>query len=594
VRIQRKFYLVVSVLIAAAIAVGGVAVRGAHSLENRAGLLYTDNLQTSALTSTVLGQVDAADQVALRMLLAPTPKQRQQLAARLQLQAIPAIDRSMAALQRIHRGDPPSERALSLHAQALWLTARQQLFALVAGHTTPASADMLSAAFTPLSRQISGLSTFEDRDGAESYRDVSTTYDSTVWLIVVAGVLAALACLAATTWLGRTVVRRTLSYSRLAGLVADGELTTRVQVSGSDELADLGHTLNVMVDRQQAGREHERAQNEFAESLQQTESEDEAHDLLRRHLERSIPHSRVVVLNRNNSDDRLEPRTPLADDSTLAQSLRAATPRSCLAVRFARAHQSGPGTQPLIDCPVCGGQPGQQSCRPLLVGGQVIGSVLIGHETDLDATQAGCLRESVSQAAPVIGNMRTLALAEQRAATDALTGLPNSRAAQDTLRRMVAQAARTGQELTVALIDLDHFKRVNDTYGHPIGDDVLAAVGATLKETVRESDFTARLGGEEFLALFPATDIANGKIAAEALRVALSNIKLRSVEWPITASIGLAASPAHAVDATGVLRLADRALYTAKSNGRNRIETIKTERRASPPRPRAARTRKAA
>lgn len=93
---------------------------------------------------------------------------------------------------------------------------------------------------------------------------------------------------------------------------------------------------------------------------------------------------------------------------------------------------------------------------------------------------------------PILANLRNLALAEARAATDVLTGLPNRRAIMDTLKRMLAQSARTASPMAPVLIDLDHFKQIKDTFGHGEGDAVLAAVGDTLSDTVRTSDFVAQ------------------------------------------------------------------------------------------------------
>lgn len=102
--------------------------------------------------------------------------------------------------------------------------------------------------------------------------------------------------------------------------------------------------------------------------------------------------------------------------------------------------------------------------------------------------------------------MRNLALAEFRAATDGLTGLPNSRSVRENLKRMVAQSGRTLTPMAVVMFDLDHFKLVNDSHGHGKGDEVLAAVGDVVATTFRASDFVGRYGGEEFLALLPHTD----------------------------------------------------------------------------------------
>jgi diguanylate cyclase (GGDEF)-like protein len=198
--------------------------------------------------------------------------------------------------------------------------------------------------------------------------------------------------------------------------------------------------------------------------------------------------------------------------------------------------------------------------------------VLISSEEPLEGGERGRVTESVAQASPVIGNLRTLAIAETRAATDALTGLPNRRALQDTVRRMVAQAGRSLEPLAAVALDLDHFKQINDRFGHDKGDDVLAAVGPLLADSLREGDFAARAGGEEFCILLPGTDEAGAALVAEKLRVAISRIDVPGVERAITGSFGVAAYPSHAIDAPTLLRKADRALYLAKERGRDRVE----------------------
>jgi len=126
------------------------------------------------------------------------------------------------------------------------------------------------------------------------------------------------------------------------------------------------------------------------------------------------------------------------------------------------------------------------------------------------------------------------------------------------------------------MFDLDHFKQINDSYGHGRGDDVLAAVGAVLSETIRASDFVGRNGGEEFIVLLPDTDAAAALIVAEKIRAAIAEISVSGVDRVITASLGIATIPQHAADGDQLVRAADRALYLAKTNGRDRVETATT------------------
>jgi diguanylate cyclase (GGDEF)-like protein len=178
----------------------------------------------------------------------------------------------------------------------------------------------------------------------------------------------------------------------------------------------------------------------------------------------------------------------------------------------------------------------------------------------------------VAEAAPVIANLRNLAIAELRAATDGLTGLPNQRAVHETLKRMVAQAGRTVEPLALVLFDLDRFKQINDTFGHSRGDDVLAAVGDAAAHAVRTSDFVGRLGGEEFAVMLPGTDREGARKVAENLREAIAALAVTGIERQITASFGVAVLPEDAPEAQAILRAADRALYQAKANGRDRVE----------------------
>jgi diguanylate cyclase (GGDEF)-like protein len=284
----------------------------------------------------------------------------------------------------------------------------------------------------------------------------------------------------------------------------------------------------------------------------------------------------VTVLNRNNSADRLEAVTTLAPGSPLATSLQHAEPRSCLAVRSGRIHDEDDRRRALLGCAVCGVCPGSSTCTPLTVGGEVIGSVLITRGAQFDQLEQQHIRDSVAHAAPVLANLRNLAIAELRASTDSLTGLPNKRAVADTLKRMLAQASRTLSPLNLLLLDLDHFKDINDRFGHPLGDQALANVGAALRSALRESDFAGRTGGEEFAVLLPDTDIAGGVLTAEKIRAAIAEITLPGIELTLSASVGLAAYPEHATTPERLESLADSALYLAKRSGRDRIEVATT------------------
>jgi diguanylate cyclase (GGDEF)-like protein len=314
------------------------------------------------------------------------------------------------------------------------------------------------------------------------------------------------------------------------------------------------------------------SQARFGEALQVAESQGEAHGLLTHHFETTIPGSHALVLNRNNSADRLEPVAALPEGHPLAEALEQAAPRSCLAVRLSRRYHRSDRADEILECEICGRLPDESICEPLLVGGEVIGSVIVTSEGRLDDTTGRRVDESVSQAAPVLANLRNLAIAETRAATDALTGLPNKRALDDTFKRMLAQAGRTQTRMSVVLFDIDHFKLINDTHGHDRGNEALAAVGALLREELRSSDLAGRMGGDEFVILLPDTDGGGALQLADKVRESMHRVRLRGLERPLTGSFGVATFPDCTVEGDALMRIADRALYTAKQNGRDRVE----------------------
>lgn len=158
-----------------------------------------------------------------------------------------------------------------------------------------------------------------------------------------------------------------------------------------------------------------------------------------------------------------------------------------------------------------------------------------------------------------------------QAGTDVLTGLYNRRTWDAELGRELAKARRQGDRLCMIMADLDHFKRVNDAYGHQRGDRVLQEFAQRLRQTVRVSDSVFRLGGEEFALLLPGTDIEDGRVTAEKLRERVALMPL-DLDLTITASFGVSDTDGHE-SPDEFFRRADQALYAAKAGGRNRVET---------------------
>lgn len=163
---------------------------------------------------------------------------------------------------------------------------------------------------------------------------------------------------------------------------------------------------------------------------------------------------------------------------------------------------------------------------------------------------------------------------EEQAITDPLTGLLNRRYLREYLPRELLKAGRNGASLAVIIVDIDYFKRINDTFGHDAGDLVLREFGAMLGTHIRASDVACRFGGEEFALVLPGASLEGARQKAEAIRASVKNLDLKYRGQPIgriTASFGVALFPGHAEDADLLMRVADEALYNAKGAGRDRV-----------------------
>jgi diguanylate cyclase (GGDEF)-like protein len=205
-----------------------------------------------------------------------------------------------------------------------------------------------------------------------------------------------------------------------------------------------------------------------------------------------------------------------------------------------------------------------------------IGAMVFGHP------ERGALTSNDGHGANDLGTIAAGALetawavqeATERARTDPLTGMPNRRAFDEIFARLMGETDRYGGAMALVMVDIDHFKKVNDTYGHEAGDAVLVAIGQMLMAERRTTDFVARLGGEELALLLPQTDVAGAAELSERLRAKVEAMNVRTAvgEIRITASFGIAMYQARSGASGRVYERADKALYAAKHGGRNRVE----------------------
>lgn len=220
---------------------------------------------------------------------------------------------------------------------------------------------------------------------------------------------------------------------------------------------------------------------------------------------------------------------------------------------------------------------GSYLCVPMMAQGEALGILHLSFsEPNKDFTKhqqrlASTVAERVGLA---LANLRLREALRSQSVRDPLTGLFNRRYMEESLEREMRRAARNRKPVGAIMIDLDHFKRFNDTFGHEAGDMLLREFGNLARARTRMEDIACRYGGEEFIIIMPDASLENTYARAEQLREAIKHLEFRSGGQPIgmvTASMGIAAFPDHAGTVEALVRAADTALYQAKRSGRDRV-----------------------
>ena len=216
---------------------------------------------------------------------------------------------------------------------------------------------------------------------------------------------------------------------------------------------------------------------------------------------------------------------------------------------------------------------------PLIVREDAIGTLChAAHRRDaFNNNVRPTLQVLCNQLAVSLANAASVRRLEELATTDGLTGCLNKRSFLDELDRKMRSAERFGRKLSLLITDIDHFKNVNDVYGHATGDVVIKELGAILKRMKRETDIVARFGGEEFCILCEETDTEGAVLLAERVREQLGSHVFQTElgALKVTASLGVATFPKDAKNESGLFEITDKALYSAKRGGRNRVCTAK-------------------
>ncbi|AFY67697.1 diguanylate cyclase [Geitlerinema sp. PCC 7407] len=250
--------------------------------------------------------------------------------------------------------------------------------------------------------------------------------------------------------------------------------------------------------------------------------------------------------------------------------------QECVALRRGQPHLVEHIHQGLICQHLTHPLPGAYFCIPIVAQGDIIGVLHFSAPTTgtFNRTQQQLAVTIARQVSLALANLRLYQSLQRQSIRDPLTGLFNRRYLEESLEREVRRAERKQQTLGVILLDIDHFKRFNDTFGHKAGDTVLREVGAFLQGQIRATDIACRYGGEEFLLILPEASPEDTRQRAEQLREGIKHLNLQQnaeALGAITLSLGVAVFPIHGQSGEAVIQAADTALYKAKAAGRDRV-----------------------
>ncbi|MDP9398659.1 MAG: diguanylate cyclase, partial [Actinomycetota bacterium] len=429
-----------------------------------------------------------------------------------------------------------------------------------------------------------------------------TRLEGTPWRVVTAtpapdtGLLglAALAALLVAAGLVAVFARRLAGHltqplrelTAAAERVAGGDLATTIAVREPEEVARLAGSFNRMTTELKRNMDAlQRSRDEMRESLQRLgETLESTHDLeglltlvleaaadlvgarsgVAYTMESAGTLTRVAQIDRTGSGPGAPRHLPVGSGvlGSVAATARAA--RGRLGQHLTPA-DGEPASGEALALPLCRGS---QVVGVLALYGRVDGSAFGPAEEEEIATLA-------RQAGIAVDNVLLHREAQRLSITDPLTGIGNFRYLSMSLGRELERAARYGREVAVLMLDLDHFKQVNDTHGHARGDQVLRELAARVSEQIRDIDILARYGGEEFVLVLPETSAQGAATLAERVCAAVRREPFRGEPGApalrVTASVGVATFPQHGESPATLLRAADAALYEAKAEGRDRM-----------------------
>lgn len=316
---------------------------------------------------------------------------------------------------------------------------------------------------------------------------------------------------------------------------------------------------------------------ELNEWLQSSRSLDELFDMVSRFMTHILPEAEGSVYVYSNSRDVLDGCASWNGGTHKAHI----HPEGCWGLRRGRTYEYGASEIDFV-CEHAEPHDGRPYfCFPILAHGETVGLLhLRAHEgcDEVFHSNKKLAQLCAEQISMAIANVRMRDQLHDQSVRDPLTGLFNRRHMTDTLRKSISRSQQTGASLSLIAVDVDHFKKFNDTHGHDAGDMVLRAVGSALEQGCDRDEVACRIGGEEFMLILPDNTPDDAVTRAEKLRQAVEGISVRYGEKSlprITISVGVAHYPAHGTMPQDLMRAADDALYMAKDKGRNQVQVAK-------------------
>jgi diguanylate cyclase (GGDEF)-like protein len=368
-----------------------------------------------------------------------------------------------------------------------------------------------------------------------------------------------------------TYVERSLGEVTVSGdLSACAPENCSIPVDSEDEIGESAAAFNRLVGAFSDSMRTQLAVRSFVEMLtSQLEIDTLAAEALRQFAEH-VGASGGLVLYEADGELRLAAARGLRDPLAAAAS----SPVEA-AVRSGERQVIAIPEDVRLDGVLADFRPGEVRVYPIAYKSVPLGVVVLAAATTFTADQAALIDLFLQGLGLALNNAIAHDRLQRLAALDPLTGVYNRRFGLGRLHEEFGRAVRAGAPLGVLMLDIDHFKAVNDTYGHLVGDRVLRSVCAIVRSLLREGDLLVRYGGEELLAVMPAASGVDLREMGERLRQAVEDSSVADGEKTVrvTVSAGGAAYPAHEVThEEGLIRLADEALYRAKRSGRNRVE----------------------